>query len=304
MDAIPYTQGMVITKACIVEGMPIARYHSGDICAGPSVSSSGLRKIFNESPAHYWVESPLNPDRIEPKESAALVLGRATHHLALGEDDYSKLFVVRPDHWDSWRTKEAKTWRGEQQLAGKTVLDASDVESIRGMCAVLARHPLIQAGILNGKIERSIFWRDQETGVWLKIRPDATPTDSGDFADLKTTNSVHAADLQKTIAEFGYHQQGALVGEGCKEVLGFPMTSFSLVFTEKTPPHCARVVTLKGSDLARGAQQNRAALRTFAECLKTGEWPGPGGVQSDAEFMELPAWAQSRIDDKLKGMAA
>ena len=78
------------------------------------------------------------------------------------------------------------------------------------------------------------------------------------------------------------------------------MTSFSLVFVEKTPPYCVRIVTLKDEDLVRGRRQNAAARRIFANCLAQGQWPGPGGA--DAEYLGIPSWNQKKIDDALELM--
>lgn len=293
--------GQKISAPGMYDRVPMEAYHS-DLCAGPSISSSGLRTIFNESPAHYWVSSYLNPERIVPKDTDAFILGRAAHHLLLGEDDFSTLFICRPDQWDSWRTNDAKKWKAEQEQHGRTVLLPSQLDQIRGMAKSLAANGLIKYGILNGDIEQSLVWPDEETSTFLKARPDAIPNDSGDFADLKTCFSVSDDALRRTLAECSYHQQAALVAEGWRVVTGRPITSFSLVFVEKSPPYCSRVVTLKDCDLERGAKQNRLALRTFAQCLQSGEWPGPG--RADAEFIELPEWAQTRIDAQLQFMGA
>lgn len=301
MNVIKYKVGTKIAEPGIYSGVPMEAYHQ-DLCVAPSVSSSGLRKISNESPAHYWCESPYNPNRIEQKETDALTLGRASHHLLLGEDDFNTHYIVRPDKFDSWRTNAAKEWKAEQEAEGRTVLLQGQLETIRGMARSLAGHPLIDAGILNGGIERTIAWKCKDTGVWLKARPDATPNESGDFADLKTTTSVQSADLARTIAEFGYHQQAALIAAGWHALTGNDIASFSFVFVEKTPPYCTRIVTLREEDLLRGERQNFQAIKTFAKCMETGEWPGPGGA--DAEYLSLPEWAQNKIDRQLENAGA
>lgn len=290
--------GQPISKPGIYSGVPMSVYHGANLCDGPSISSSGLRKISNESPAHYFCESPYNPARVEQKETEALVFGRAAHHLLLGEDDFNTLYIVRPDKWDSWRTDPAKQWKAAQEAQGRTVLLPGQLETIRGIARSLAAHPLIDAGILNGSIEQTIVWRCKDTGVWLKARPDAIPNDAGDFADLKTTTSVQSADLARAIAEHGYHQQAALIAAGWHALTGQDIASFSFVFVEKQPPYCARIVTLRDDDLARGERQNFVAIKTFADCMASGEWPGPGGA--DAEYLSLPTWAQTRIDHQLE----
>lgn len=305
-------EGKPISKPGIYSGVPIDVYHGANLCDGPSLSSSGLRKISNESPAHYWCESPYNPDRAEPKEKDAYIFGRAAHHLLLGEDDFSTLFITKPAMlkdeacdanpgkslpWHGGRNA-CKRWLKQQKLAGRTVLAESDLSAIRGIARALASHPLIDAGILNGAIEHTMVWRCKDTGVWLKARPDAIPNDAGDFADLKTTISVQGPDLARAIADYGYHMQAALIAAGWHALAGRDIASFSFVFVEKSPPYCVRIVTLRDDDLLRGERQNFVATKIFAECMAKGEWPGPGGA--DAEYLSLPEYFQKRIDTQLE----
>lgn len=303
MSEIKYTGQTITAPGCFV-GMDMVRYH-GQPCDGPSVSSSGLRTIWSESPAHFWAKSSLNPDRKAQTDSPAFAVGRLAHKLLLeGRDGLADEFAIRPDCWSDWRTKEAKVWRDEQVLAGKTVITEDDLVAVTGMAESLARHPLVKAGILDGKVERSLIWKDAETGIWIKSRPDVIPNASGDYADLKTSVSVTTEALQKSLAAFHYPMQGAVVGMASEAVLGLPMQSFTLVWVEKAEPWCVRVTTLTPEDLARGAMQVRQALRTMARCLDAGHWPGPGGDRRDGEYLELPAYAQKRIDTELELQAA
>lgn len=290
-------------------GVPMETYHSGAVCVEPSVSSSVLRKVMNDSPAHAWDESPLNPDR-DPesgKVSESLTVGRATHHLLLGEKEFRKQFIIRPDKAPDGRdwngnNLTCKKWLSERAGEGLTVITKAQLERIEGMAVSLARHPLIKAGILNGQIELSGFWKDEETGLWVKIRPDAVPGDGLDYADLKTISGVDDHTIRTSIGEYGYHQQGALVREGARRLLKLGKTdqvTFSLIFIESKRPYCVRVVTLKDGDLDRGEAQNHAALTIFARCLKEKHWPGPGGDQTDAAYMEMMEWRQKQIDDQL-----
>lgn len=294
--------GRPIAKPGIYRGIDIDRYHE-QLTAGPSISSSGLRTIFDESPAHYYARSYLNPDREDETPSEALTLGRGAHHLLLGESHFSERFAIRPEtlngeKWNSNRN-DCKAWLKHCRDLGQEVLLPAQIKAIRGMARGLAAHPMVHAGILKGLIEHSMVWLDKDTGVWLKARPDAIPTSDADFSDLKTTVSVDREKLQRTIADYSYHVQAALIGMGSRELLGRPMESFTLVFVEKAPPYCASVVTLKPADIELGEQIVRAALRVFADCLESGQWPGPGGVQRDAEFIEIPTWPRNRQEGRL-----
>lgn len=297
---------MVITEPGIYSGVPMAIYHSQELCDGPSISSSGLRKIFNESPAHFYSTWDGNPDREDGGESAAFTLGRAAHHLLLGEDEFSTLFIGRPEEiggkpWQGNRT-ECKSWLAEQEATGRTVLKPDDIKVIRGMARSLAAHPLVKAGILNGKVEQSMVWKCKDTGLWKRARPDCIPNASGDFADLKTCVSVQTDDIQRSIFDHGYAQQGALICEGWHAITGNTASSFSLVFVEKSAPYCARVVTLRDEDLIRAERANYAAMETFSKCLTSNEWPGPG--TADAEYLYMPEWAAKKIDYRLEQMEA
>ncbi len=297
--------GKTVKAPGLFSGIPLSRYHGPKICAGPSVSSSGLRKIVSESAAHFYAEWSENPGRLEPKDTKAFIIGRATHHLLLGERWFARSFVIRPETvqgyaWNGNRL-ECKGWLAEQKQLGRTVLTADDVEKIKGMATALGRHPLVVAGILRGQIERSIIWQDKKTGLWVKSRPDAIPTGSGDFSDLKTCQSVQWYDLQKDLNNFGYHAQGAIVRMAAQQVLGIDYKdfTFSLVCVEKEPPYCPRVIQLKDDDLDLGEQQNRKALDLIANCIKTNDWPGPGDHE-DAVHVGVSDWYRERAMEQLK----
>lgn len=306
--------GGKITVPGLYSRMSMNAYHRGDICDGPSISSSGLRKIIQESEADYWDTSPLNPQRnpIADKEKRAFVLGRGVHHLALGEPYFTKLFVEQPSEYITvergktitkpWNGNAGvcKKWQAEQIATGRSALTVGEIEQVRGMMLSLYRYPLIRAGILNGRIERSGFFKDKTTGVWLKIRPDVVPNDSDDVVDLKTTQSVKWVDLQRTIEDYGYHQQAALMAWGWRALFGREINSFSLVFIQSKRPHSVRVVTLEPEDIARGHALNEQALDRFVSGLKSGEWPGPGGFQKDAHSIALSDRARERLDNQIK----
>lgn len=304
--------GKPISKPGMYANIPLEQYHQ-NICDGPSVSTTGLKTIFHKSAAHYYKTSYLNPKRKEQDETSALIFGRAIHHLILGEPHFQKVFCEQPTEYEDPETgdtkkwhngaKECKRWNGLRAKENRYVLTKDEVENIRGTATALSADPLVQAGILNGLVERSLFWKDEKTGIWLKYRPDVIPTDSGDVADLKTTTSVDWDDLEQWLYKFGYYQQGGLGREAFKRVLDLDMTSFTLLFVEKDDPWSPRPVIVKEIDLEIGAQCNRAALDIMAGCLKTGVWPGPRSLVGQAvEHLEMNVYHKNRICTKLKLM--
>lgn len=261
-------------------------YH-GDCCVGPSISSSGLRDIESKTPAHYFAHSYLNPHRVE-KSSSGFALGSAAHTLILGDEEFAKRHIISP--FDSFRTKEAKLWRDDMERAGKVILTADQIETVKAMASELQRHPLIRQGILEGEVEKSLIWTDPETGVWLKARPDTLPRE-GWLVDYKTTTDASDRAIDRTISDYGYHMQLALAAEGMAELgLGMPST-FALIFQETSAPFAVRVVEIDPDFIFRGAQQNRRAIRTFWSCVDTGEWPAYAGEKTAT----APHWLEDRL---------
>ena len=311
LESIPW-DGKKISKPGMYSGIPMILYH-GDICDRPSISTTGIKKIFLESAADYWDTSYLNPARGEDKETSALIMGRAIHHLTLGEPHFQKVFAEQPDTYEDEASGDIKKWHNgagpckrwsaARAKENRYVLTSAEVEAIRGIAKALSTHPLVLAGILNGLVERSLFWKDQKTGIWLKHRPDVIPTDSGDVCDLKKVRDADWDILSKNYQDFGYWIQGALCRMALKEVLGIEMQDFTLLFVEDKRPHSIAPLIVKTPDLDLGAHCIRAGLDTMATCLKSGHWPDKGSQYGDtARYVEMKPWYRDRIKTKLQLM--
>lgn len=326
---IPVLQwdGEPISVPGLYANIPLDAYHR-QLTVGPSISSSGLRDIFHRSPRAYFRNSYLNPTRAPQKVSEAFIFGRGAHHLLLGEENFRHIFAVRPLMYPSkgydedlfWRPVDpeldwnrghpwnanatwCKAWLSVAGYFGYTILTQGDIRMIRAMAEALAAESLVQQGILNGLVEHSFVWKDEATGIWLKWRPDVLPTDSLNFSDFKTTTSVDDEDIERTIGKFGYNMQGALGALACNTVLGREMEDFSLVFVEKEEfLPCVRTKTIRASDIALGLKQIDVSLRTFAKCVETGRWLGPGGDQHDNEYSGLHDRQAERINRKIDEM--
>lgn len=262
-----------------VYDLSLDRYHQQP-CAGPSISSSHLRRIEGESPAHYWAHSPLNPNRVPEGDAEHFILGRAAHLLLLegDEGEFERRFVLRPEElagskWQGNRTV-CRDWLAAAEMAGKAVITSAQMDAIRGVRDSLASHPVVKDGLLNGAVEKTLAWQDAETGIWLLARPDVIPTDSNVLADLKVQADAGPVAARRALADHGYHMQLALAEMGMKAVLGRDVELSVLVMVEKTPPFAVNVKPLDQEATYFGARQVRRALRKFTECLKTGVWPG------------------------------
>lgn len=272
--------------------VPIDHYHSQAICLGPSISSGGLRTIWNQSPADFWAYSELNPDRYERNESPALAFGRAAHALLLGDEVFGERFAILPDsaphrptatqvkaayrgRFSDSYLERVEFWEAfDSTAAGKTIVSETDMEHIRLMSLALAAHPLV-GPLFDGHAEVSLIWQDEQTGVWIKARPDMLPRMEDVKGDLKTTADASLRAIMRDIGKHGYDMQAALGCVGCEIVLDRQITSDVMVFVQKSPPYHISPVEIPEDALHWGKLKCRAAINRFAECLAKGDWPGP-----------------------------
>lgn len=305
MRIIPF-DGKPINSPGIYSGVSSDLYHSGNLCTGPSISSSGLRTIFTESPMQYWLYSKYNPGRLEPPENRAFIHGRACHNLALGEGGFKSLFVVHPEQYpdDKGALKKwngnanyCKAWMVQAKENKLEVLTPEELEEIKGMVGIqpwqkgledsgLLNNAVVRAGALQGLVEHTCVGIDRETGIFTLARPDVIPTDSREATDLKGCQSVTPWALQKTLDDRRYDMQGEFISRCLEQAADFRLTNFSLIFACKKKPHEVAVRELKPHDLDESAKDNTAALRTFALCMERGKWPGVGGGEADARYLE------------------
>lgn len=303
----PYIPGTKISRNGVYSGVPMDIYHSGNLCAGPSVSSSGLRTIFTKSLLDYWIRSPYNPKRLDPEDTEAFKTGRAAHHLYLGEKAFRKYFVVRPDEapdgraW-SGNNKTCKEWIKAHEDMGLTILTARDIEIIQGMAGLLPwQKDLTDSGllnngmvknngILNGLIEHTIVYQDPETGIYLLSRPDVIPTDSAIGADIKTIAEMDPEGLRRTYSTLRYDIQAAMGRYCLRGAVGIELENFVFAFVSKKEPHEAACKEADPAEMDEAEDDMLTAVRALAWALENDRWPGRAGTQTDGAYIRMIPW--------------
>lgn len=271
--------------------IPIEAYHhDAALCDGPSISASGLKQIAN-CPAKYWAFSPLNPNRFLPLETKALDFGRAAHCLVLGEPEFHGHFVISP--YDAFHSKDARTWRDVQE---RTILKAEDFDRVRAMADAQRASPVVMQAFELGSPEQSLLWKDLETGIWLKSRPDWLPFDPTQrfLVDYKTAVTIEPRKLAVDAFKFGYHVQAALQMDAVQIVLGIKRPlGIAHVAQEKDPPYLCDLRMFQPEQLDYGRLIYRKALRTFADCLDSGKWPA---YTTDPQYFETPYYILKEME--------
>lgn len=292
--------GQKVTEPGIYR-MPMGWYHS-DCCVGPSISSSGLRDIELDCPAEYWDTSPYNDNRAESGqdgvEAAYFRIGRAAHTLVLEPETFDRLFCTRPAAFSDWRTAESRKWRAAQAASGMTVLDPAEMLQVQGVAKAIREHPLTKDGLWDGEIETAIIWQDHRTGIWLKSRPDSLPRSARLVADLKVAASAHPLSVRRSIREFGYDMQLALVGIGLEAVLQMKVEDYALFVVAAKRPHGTFLQVVSHDAIHWARLRLRRALDTFARCMKENRWPSY--EERDGEQYAPDARAVERFEKERK----
>lgn len=276
------TSTFVVTQPGVVPDLPEDLYHS-DPVPGGSLSSGGARTLLEPGgPARFaW-------ERANPRTTStdAFDLGHAVHTMALGSGPEIAV-VDAPD----WRPKVAKEAKAKAYAEGKTPLLEKDYLRARAMVAALKQH--VTAGALlwaDGPAEQSLFWADKATGMWCRARHDKAIRDRNGrliIVDLKTCERGDDRSAGKSTGSYGYHQQDQWYRRGAVACGLDDDPGFVFVFVEKQPPYLVNVVQLTPDDVEVGRRRNDAALRLYAECTRTGTWPGYGDEIAE---ISLPAY--------------
>jgi hypothetical protein len=275
------TVELTITEPGVYPDMPEDVYHA-DPVAGGSLSSSGARRLLETCPARFDYER-----RNPPPSRDEFDLGKAFHTSVLG----TGADTVVCDFKD-WKTKPAQEAKAAAYAAGKVPLLTHQAAQVAAMTDAVWSHPLAGALLSKGRgqVEQSLFWIDERTRIWRRARLDLLRRDA--IVDLKSCETADEEHITKAIHRYGYHAQGDYYREGAR-ALGLGDLPFLFVFVEKKPPHLIHVVQLDADALAAGRHLNNKAIDLFAECQRTGVWPG---YADDITTISLPPYALRALE--------
>lgn len=277
--------------------MSMALYHTQGVCPGPSVSSTGLRRLALNSPHSFWKTWDGNPNRYPPKDdNDSLILGKAAHALILGDEVFDEHFIYVPEgaprkptatqikaferdgEWSEAAKEGAEFWAAfDEKAQGRLFLKHEQVEKIKYMSENLAANTFAVEVLTSDLIEISMIWQDQQTGIWVKSRPDCLPSNGFDFGDLKTF-APKGGDIQlsamRAVTDHGYAMQMALAIEGAEQTLGHTAKRCALVFLQTSEPYEVIPVEIDEESLYWARVLCRHGLDLMKHGLDTGEWPG------------------------------
>lgn len=168
-----------------------------------SIDQSQLKQ-FLKNPAD-WAYHRLNDDH---KPTDAMKFGTAFHAYLLGTSD-----VVSLPEGESFRSKDNQKWRAGQLEAGNIIVSYNDMQLLKRMkegieqTSLMPEYPDYMEIIEQGTKEQCIEWKDRQTGLMLKAKPDLIPAGTDYLVDLKTAQKADAESFAKEVINYGYHIQ-------------------------------------------------------------------------------------------------
>lgn len=256
-EATLWTRDQATTTLGIISE-PAEVYH-----ASAGLSYSGLKQ-FAKTPAHFLAY--LDSDRAE---TGAQRLGTLAHMAILERERFERTVQVIDGHRG---TNAVKAAIAEAEANGKYVCKPQEYEDARRMADAVYKSPLIAKLLSGGQAEQSIRWRDPETGVLLRCRPDYLRKD-GVVVDVKTYEDLSEESVQRQIAKMKYHWQSAFYLAGVNQTLKLETKMFAHVFID-TKAFVARVVVLDDPSITLAENEIRPLINAYAESLKANNWPG------------------------------
>lgn len=255
------------------------QYHSGS-----GISNSGLGDIL-QSPYHFYARH-LDPARPPRAETQSQQDGTLAHCAILEPEAFNDRYVVGPDV-----RRGTKAWKAfEEDHPGKTVIKPDQYTTAMRQREAVWRIADVAEALSKGRPEVSAYWKDEQTGVLCRCRPDWVH-DAGTgviLLDVKTYGDASPSEFERQVARMRYHRQDPFYSDGYSIASGRPVLGFIFVAVEAAWPHAASAVMLDDDSRASGRNQYRRALDIYAECLAKNEWPG---YSNSIGLIRIPEWA-------------
>lgn len=233
----------------------------------------------------------------QPRESTdALRIGIAVH-IAVFEPNRMESFFIAPKR--ARRSNEDKLWWAEfeakAQAENGIVLTEDETIIVYAIRDALRANKTTRAMLdAKGVGEMAVVWQDEETGLLCKGMVDRFCDFMGWplMPDLKTCQGADKESFARDIAKYHYGTKAAWYLDGFSAIHKCERR-FVWIAAEKSAPYAVAIYEPDADTLVEGRKTYRRILTQYAECKKSGVWPGfPEGI----EPIRLPPWAFNKGD--------
>lgn len=255
----------------------------------PEWSNSQKEKLIESPPLFYGTYIS---HEFPPMASKELDIGTVAHECLTNPGGLDAIVKVIPENvLNGQGHRKGGAWKEWSEAHADYIqMKESEIESIRRM--IESVHRTVPKWMFENVLhyEHTIIWRDDESGLMLRARPDMIIR-RGDYvvlADFKTTRTTTARTFAADAAKYGYHRQAAWYWDAAV-ALGMSPCAFLDITVDKTPAHETSIYELATGAIELGRTQNRKAIHELAWRLETDTWTAPH--HGEILMLDLPEWA-------------
>lgn len=277
----------IVPEVGIHYNVPFREYLAWD-----AMSQSILREILNSPLDFLWrLKNP-------PEITREMILGNALDNYV-----YDRRFFNN----NYWITKKVSTRdRKYKELVRKYgkefVIFMSELHACEVLVKRIRQHKLASKLFTDeSRVQMCLVWRDEETGLLCKGRPDMFTPGLKAFFDLKSASrNTHPRKWGPHLLSCGYHFQAAWylwLGRS----LGLELDGFNHLVYETVPPHKLTNYPLTKEMLELGEDERVEALRRYKKCVDEKCFHG---YEEDGLVAALqnPGWLKSRQPKDLSNL--
>lgn len=242
----------------LIPGISNEEYQSG-----PEVSASRL-KVFHEAPAKAKFGAH--------KTTKAFLRGTVTHCAILEPNELDRRYAptdLEREGTYAWQEEE-------RRQCGRELIKRPLWDEVRRMRDSVLSHPTCKELLIGYGIdaEQSVYWQDERSGVRCRARPDGLVRGQPVVIDVKTTRRASASGFRSAISEYRYHWQEAHYRMGLEAVGWGKAAAFFFIAIETEVPFLCAVYEIVPDDIIKARARVRELYAAWAECERTGIWPG------------------------------
>ena len=224
---------------------------------------------FKKSPFHYDRRFN-NLDYIHSAPTPALIIGDLVHTIVLEPHKSDDRYVIKP-HYDR-RTKSGKIEHEKFMCSvqNRMIVEQEMLSQALQMALAVRNNELAQAIIHDAKIEQSIYFTHEPTGLQCKVRPDIWNNTL--VSDLKTTKDASYNSFQRSSFGYGYFLQAGMIWWALKSI-GIVLEKFVFIVIEKEFPNAIAIYELAKECIEYGVEQFDKLIKLLAECQLKQSFP-------------------------------
>lgn len=262
-------------------------YHSSD-----GVSRSGLW-LLKKAPAYYY-HRYINPYYEDHKINKNLIMGNLVHCLVLEHELFEQDYVIKPkgitltkdkllrdigqEEFDKQKAKRKEVTEYNKHLLDEFEKNSQSRQAITRevydeafkIAGSVLKDELSQSLLDGAKIEQSIYWTHEATGIQCKARPDAWLGSM--VIDLKTTVDGSYRNFQSSAYKYGYYLQAGMISEALRSI-GIEMEKFIILSVEKVEPYATANFVMDDDAIQYGIDLFNKLMQDFKQCQEDKRWP-------------------------------